>query len=94
MSAAAPKTRKTKKGVVIRRSGKNSVIVQVERMIAHPQFKKYIRRHHRMHVHDPKDTCQIGDVVTIQECRPMSATKRWVFVDKSGERAVQNAGEV
>jgi len=72
--------RKSKRGVVLRRSGSQSVIAQVERMVQHPEFKKYIRRHRKFHVHDPKDTCQVGDHVMIQECRPMSKTKRWRYV--------------
>lgn len=72
--------RKLKRGVVLRRSGDQSVIVQVERTVQHPTYKKFIRRHRKFHVHDPKNTCQIGDAVEIQECRPISKTKRWLYV--------------
>ncbi len=72
--------RKSKRGVVLRRSGDQSIIVQVERMVQHPEFKKYIRRHRNFHVHDPKNACQVGDEVMIQECRPISKMKRWLYV--------------
>lgn len=64
-------------GTVIRRSGKQTVVVESQRFVRHPRIGKYLRRRSRFHVHDPKDTCGVGDVVLISECRPLSATKRW-----------------
>lgn len=70
---------KTKTGVVLRRSGDKTIVVEVERRVKHPKFGKFIRRHCRYHVHDEKNQCQAGDFVSIMESRPMSRTKRWVF---------------
>lgn len=73
--------------MVLRRSGDQSIIVQVERLVQHAEFKKYIRRHRNFHVHDPKNSCRVGDEVVIRECRPMSKTKRWQYLRtvQSGE---------
>lgn len=68
---------KTKTGVVLRRSGDKTIVVEVERLVRHPKFGKFIRRHCRYHVHDEKNQCQVGDNVAIMECRPLSRTKRW-----------------
>lgn len=73
------KLKRTKSGVVLRRSGDKTVVVEVERMVKHPVFGKYQRRHCRYHVHDERNQCQSGDFVTIMEGRPMSRTKRWTF---------------
>lgn len=70
---------KTKTGVVLRRSGDKTIVVEVERLVRHPKFGKFIRRHCRYHVHDEKNQCQAGDYVSIMESRPLSRTKRWVF---------------
>ncbi len=70
---------KTKTGVVLRRSGDKTIVVEVERLIRHAKFGKFIRRHCRYHVHDEKNQCQAGDHVAIMECRPLSRTKRWTF---------------
>ncbi|MBI2343328.1 MAG: 30S ribosomal protein S17 [Deltaproteobacteria bacterium] len=77
---ATGQTRKTMQGVVLRRSGEQSVVVRVERMVMHAQFKKYLRRHRNVHVHDPMNKCQVGDMVMVQESRPISKTKRWLYV--------------
>lgn len=70
---------KTKTGVVLRRSGDKTILVEVERLVKHAKFGKFIRRHCRYHVHDEKNQCQAGDKVSIMESRPMSRTKRWAF---------------
>lgn len=71
--------KRTKTGVVLRRSGDKTIIVEVERTVKHPVFGKYIRRHCRYHVHDERNQCQAGDLISIMESRPLSRTKRWVF---------------
>lgn len=64
-----------------------SATVMVERKVRHPLYGKYIRRSTKLHIHDEKNECHEGDMVTIQECRPMSKTKSWTLV-KVVERAV------
>lgn len=71
--------KKTWEGVVTRRSGDKTVVVEVQRFVRDPLVKKYVRRRQRFHVHDAKNVGAIGDVVTIRESRPLSATKRWIL---------------
>lgn len=75
-------SRKVRKGVVVSKSGEKSVIVQSERRERHPIYGKVVRRFKKFHAHDEANTAQVGDVVTIAETRPLSATKRWRIVSK------------
>jgi small subunit ribosomal protein S17 len=61
-----------------------SAIVLVERKVKHPVYGKYIRRSTKLHIHDENNACKEGDMVTIQECRPMSKTKSWKLVEIVG----------
>jgi len=57
-----------------------SATVLIERKVKHPVYGKYIRRSTKLHIHDADNSCQDGDLVTIEECRPMSKTKSWKLV--------------
>jgi small subunit ribosomal protein S17 len=70
-------TRKTKIGSVISNKMDKSVVVQVDRTIKHKLYGKYIRRRVKYMADDPENVCNIGDVVLIEECRPLSKNKRW-----------------
>ncbi len=65
-----------------------TVIVQVERLVKHRVYKKYVRRRSKFAAHDGNNTSQIGDKVIITETRPLSRTKRW-RVSKVVEKAVK-----
>lgn len=80
-------TRKTRQGAVISNKMDKSVVVMVERLVRHKLYGKYIRRHIKYMAHDPNNECRIGDIVKIEECRPLSKTKRW-RVRSIVERAV------
>jgi small subunit ribosomal protein S17 len=54
-----------------------TVTVLVERSVKHPLYKKYIRRRTKLHAHDEDNTCKTGDLVSIEECRPIAKTKAW-----------------
>jgi small subunit ribosomal protein S17 len=69
--------RKTQVGVVVSDKMDKTVVVEVKRLIAHPLYHKTIRRRAKYKAHDPENTCQVGDKVLIEECRPMSREKRW-----------------
>ena len=69
--------RKTREGRVVSNKMDKTIIVRVERTLKHPLVGKYIRRHKRYYAHDAENTCQVGDLVRIAECRPLSALKRW-----------------
>jgi small subunit ribosomal protein S17 len=64
-----------------------TVVVQVERLVKHPMYKKYIRRRNKFTAHDNDNACGIGDRVEITESRPLSKTKRW-RVSRIIEKAV------
>jgi small subunit ribosomal protein S17 len=68
------------KGIIIRRSGDKTVVVEVTRVSRHPLYGKGIERTRRYLVHDPENKSQVGDAVTVKESRPLSARKRWVIV--------------
>lgn len=67
-------------GVVVSDKMDKTVVVNVERKFPHPLYKKYIKRSKRYHAHDESNTHKVGDTVSIQECRPLSKTKRWEVV--------------
>ena len=67
-------------GVVVSDKMDKTVVVNVERKFPHPLYKKYIKRSKRYHAHDENNTHKVGDTVSIQECRPLSKTKRWEVV--------------
>jgi small subunit ribosomal protein S17 len=72
---------RTLQGKVISDKMDKSVTVLLERQVKHPLYKKYIRRSTKLHVHDEKNECSIGDMVAIRECRPLSKTKSWTLVE-------------
>jgi len=74
------KNERTVTGVVTSIGMDKTVTVKVERKVPHPLYKKYIRRSSKLHAHDEDNQCQLGDVVTIKQCRPISKTKSWVLV--------------
>ena len=71
------KTRKTQQGSVISNKMDKSVVVQVERKVKHKLYGKYIRKRVKYMAHDDANSCNIGDTVLIEECRPLSKNKRW-----------------
>lgn len=68
-------------GEVISNKMDKSIVVLQERKVKHPLYGKYIRRSTKYHVHDENNECNVGDVVTFKECRPMSKTKHWTLVE-------------
>lgn len=76
--AAAPKAHKRfMQGKVVSDKTDKTIIVKVERQVAHPLYKKYYKRSKRVMAHDQNNDCKVGDTVRIRECRPLSALKRW-----------------
>ena len=67
-------------GIIVSNKMDKTVVVQVERLVRHPLYKKFIRRTNKFAAHDKDNTCQIGDRVEISESRPLSKTKRWRVV--------------
>ncbi|MBT8417366.1 MAG: 30S ribosomal protein S17 [Silicimonas sp.] len=67
-------------GTVTSDQNAQTVTVSVERRFTHPVLKKTIRKSKKYRAHDPKDTFKVGDMVRIQECAPVSKTKRWEVI--------------
>ena len=61
-----------------------TITVLVERRVMHPLYKKFIRRSKKYAVHDDANLCKEGDVVSIEECRPISKSKSWVVIERNG----------
>lgn len=68
---------RTEKGKVVSNKMDKTITVLVERKIKHPLYGKYIKRSNKIHAHDPENVCQEGDLVTIEETRPISKSKAW-----------------
>lgn len=68
-------------GRVVSNKMDKSISVVVERRVQHPVYKKYVRKSSRFHAHDEENQCQVDDIVSIQECRPLSKTKFWRLVE-------------
>ena len=72
--------RRVLQGVVMSDKGDKTVVVLVERRVMHPIYKKFIRRSKKYMAHDEANACKAGDIVRIQECRPLSKRKCWEVV--------------
>jgi small subunit ribosomal protein S17 len=70
-------TRRQLTGTVVSDKMDKTAVVQVERLVKHPLYKKYIRRRNKFAAHDKDNSCNIGDKVLITESRPISKLKRW-----------------
>lgn len=73
--------RQQKIGVVSKNKMQKTVVVTVDRKIMHRLYKKVVRKSSTFLVHDEKGECQVGDMVRIEETRPLSRLKRWRVVD-------------
>jgi len=80
MSEVENNTARTISGKVVSDKMDKSITVLVERRVKHPIYGKYVKRSTKLHAHDENNECNIGDVVTIQETRPLSKTKSWKLV--------------
>jgi len=72
--------RQRKIGVVTSDKMDKSIVVMVERLVKHPLYKKYIKRRSKFMAHDERNEAREGDVVLIEETRPLSKRKRWRLV--------------
>lgn len=74
-------------GIVVSDKMDKTIVVQVERLVKHRLYHKYIRRRSKFAAHDAANQCRIGDKVIITEARPLSRTKRW-RVSRIVEKAI------
>ncbi len=73
--------RQIKEGRVVSNKMDKTIVVKVDYLKPHPLYRKIIRRTRKFHAHDEANVCAIGDVVRIEETRPMSKTKRWRLLE-------------
>jgi small subunit ribosomal protein S17 len=69
-------------GVVVSDKNDKTIVVKVERRLTHPVLKKTVRLSKKYHAHDENNDAKIGDVVRIEEARPLSKQKRWMLLEK------------
>ena len=67
-------------GKVVSNKMDKSIVVLGERKVKHPLYGKFMRRSTKYHAHDANNECSVGDMVIIQECRPLSKTKCWTLI--------------
>ncbi len=73
--------RKTRVGKVLSDKMDKTIVVAVEDSVAHPLYKKIVKRTYKLKAHDENNECGIGDTVKVMECRPLSKDKRWRLVE-------------
>lgn len=78
--STAEKLQRTLTGTVTSDKMHKSITVLIERRVKHPKYGKFINRSTKLHVHDENNECGMGDVVIIEQCRPISKTKAWRLV--------------
>ncbi len=74
------KNRKQIVGKVISNKMDKTIVVEIERMMMHPKYQKFVRKTKKVKSHDERNECSIGDVVLIEETRPLSKEKRYRLV--------------
>jgi small subunit ribosomal protein S17 len=87
--APEPRGARTLTGRVVSSKMQKTIAVEIERLVRHPAYGKYIRRTTKLLAHDENGACREGDVVTITPCRPVSRHKSWRLlevVQKAAER--------
>jgi small subunit ribosomal protein S17 len=81
MNEERTSSRKTRIGKVVSDKMDKTIVVTVEDRVAHPLYKKIIKRTYRLKAHDENNECKIGDTVRVMETRPLSKDKRWRLVE-------------
>lgn len=74
------KASRTLTGRVVSNKMDKSITVLIERKVQHPDYGKYVKRTTKLHAHDEENACNEGDLVTVEQCRPLSKTKSWRLV--------------
>jgi small subunit ribosomal protein S17 len=77
------KTKRQFTGTVVSDKMKKTVVVRIDRTVLHPTYQKRYTRSTRLKAHDELGAYHVGDVVVIEECRPLSADKRWRVIRKA-----------
>ncbi len=67
----------SKVGVVMSNAAEKTVVVKVENLVMHPLYHRFVRSSSKFMAHDEENSCNVGDRVLIEECRPLSRRKHW-----------------
>ena len=86
-NVAATGKRKQRVGEVVSNKMTKTIVVRVERRFPHPQYKKIVTSYKKFYAHDEKSEAKTGDLVCIEDSRPLSKLKRWTLIQVV-ERAV------
>ena len=79
--------RRVMEGKVVSNKADKTVTVLVERRVMHPLYKKFFKRSKKYLAHDETNACGLGDIVMIEECRPISARKCWTVIETKEKAA-------
>ncbi|MEX2446989.1 MAG: 30S ribosomal protein S17 [Dehalococcoidia bacterium] len=88
MTQERPVNRKSRVGTVVSDKNDKTVVVEIQRATRHRIYRKVVRLTKKYHVHDEGNVATVGDLVRIEECRPISRLKRWELKEVLTERAV------
>ena len=69
--------RQTMVGVVVGDKMDKTIVVEVEKTVMHPLYRRYVKRRRKYYAHDESNECSLGDRVEITSSRPLSRNKRW-----------------
>ncbi|MCK7578872.1 30S ribosomal protein S17 [Allochromatium humboldtianum] len=75
------KTNRTLEGRVTSSAMDKTITVVIERRVKHPLYGKFMRRSTKIHAHDETNSCNVGDLVRVEQCRPLSKTKTWRLIE-------------
>jgi small subunit ribosomal protein S17 len=84
MSEEKQKSIRTVRGQVVSDKMNKTITVLVERKVKHPLYGKVVRRSTKYHAHDEKNESKIGDIVVIEQCKPIAKTKAWKLLKIEG----------
>ena len=73
-------------GKVVSNKMDKTVVVEVERRVLHPKYKKFVRTSSKYHAHDEENACEMNDIVIIRSSRPLSRKKRWVVIERQNNQ--------
>ncbi|TXT48896.1 MAG: small subunit ribosomal protein S17 [Spirochaetes bacterium] len=75
------KTKLVLQGVVVSDKMEKTIVVEFMMRKLHPLYKKYVTRSKKVKAHDEKNDARIGDIVRVEECRPLSRDKHWRLIE-------------
>ena len=93
-TGGTPGQRKVMVGMVVSTKMAKTIVVEVNRQKAHPLYRRVVKRSKKFYAHDEQQTAHTGDVVRIEETRPLSRLKRWTLKEIVKRSALAAAGDV